>query len=140
MPPPYRPNDRPSTGPVLVHGARGEPLAWLPWLIHVLTEAAALEYQLLLTSFAASSLRRCPGDGLTGRHAETVRNWEALILRGRPRGNGPPRAGQQLRDPPIHVETSGDQAIVPRERHNQQTLVPWLGDPSGIEGRELVAA
>jgi hypothetical protein len=91
--------------------------------------AAALEYQLLLTSFAASSIRRCPGDGLTGRHAETVRNWEALILRGRPRGNGPPRAGQQLRDPPIHVETSGDQAIVPRERHNQQTLVPWLGDP-----------
>ena len=51
-------------------------------LIHALTEAAELEHGLLLQYlFAAFSMRRLPGTGLTIRQAELVREWEAVILR-----------------------------------------------------------
>jgi Ferritin-like len=51
-------------------------------LIHALTEAAELEHGLLLQYlFAAFSMRRLPGTGLTIRQAELVREWEATILR-----------------------------------------------------------
>jgi hypothetical protein len=51
-------------------------------LIHALTETAELEHGLLLQYlFAAFSMRRRPGAGLSIRQVELVREWEAAILR-----------------------------------------------------------
>jgi hypothetical protein len=51
-------------------------------LIHALTEASELEHGLLLQYlFAAFSMRRHAGVGLTLCQAEVVREWEAAILK-----------------------------------------------------------
>jgi len=50
-------------------------------LIHALDEAAALEHGLLLQYlFAAVSMKRRPGEGLTERQVELLRDWEGTLL------------------------------------------------------------
>jgi hypothetical protein len=91
---PTRRASGPSTGPVIVHGATGvcpvEPLARLPWLIHALTEAAALERRLLLTCSPRPRCTDAPAMASLAATRDGAR-LGGVDPAGRPRGDGPSR-------------------------------------------------